>query len=99
MAQYTPMKLIEFKTPMCLCVLNAMLTGTVAGAIAESQPPYQRVPILVAGVGFQGLGWIVCMIFLTFTLANLLEKGWPAVNMRPGLFIMTGTTGFTLPNY
>lgn len=95
-AHTTPMKVVEFKPPMFLCVLNAMLTGTIAGAIAQDQPPAQRVPILVAGVGFQGLGWIVCMIFLTFTIGNLLEKGWPLVNLRPGLFILTGTTGFTI---
>ncbi|EME81479.1 uncharacterized protein MYCFIDRAFT_38100 [Pseudocercospora fijiensis CIRAD86] len=96
LAHTTPMKVVEFQPPMFLCVLNAMLTGTIAGAIAADQPPAQRVPILVAGVGFQGLGWIVCMIFLTFTIGNILEKGWPARDLRPGLFIMTGTTGFTI---
>ncbi|KXT13952.1 hypothetical protein AC579_4200 [Pseudocercospora musae] len=96
LAHTTPVKVVEFKPPMFLCVLNAMLTGTIAGAIAQHQPPAQRLPILVAGVGFQGLGWIVCLIFLTFTIGNLLEKGWPLVNLRPGLFILTGTTGFTI---
>lgn len=51
---------------------------------------------MVAGVAYQGLGWTVCTIFLTLLMANILENGWPAPNLRPGLFIMTGTSGFTI---
>ncbi|KAF2173553.1 hypothetical protein M409DRAFT_61918 [Zasmidium cellare ATCC 36951] len=95
-AKHTPFKALEFQPPMFILVLNAMLTGTVAAAVSETQPPRQRVPIMVAGVAYQGLGWIVCMIFLTLLMANLLENGWPAPNLRPGLFIMSGTSGFTI---
>lgn len=83
-AKYVPLKIIEFPSPAFILILNAMLTGTVAGAIAEKQPVEHRVAIMVAGVAYQGLGWIMCMIFLTFTIGNLLEKGWPAVNIRGG---------------
>lgn len=41
----TPFKAIEFQSPMFILVLNAMLTGTVAAAISESQPPSQRLPV------------------------------------------------------
>jgi tellurite resistance protein TehA-like permease len=51
---------------------------------------------MVAGVGYQGLGWIVCTFFLTMLLASLFEQGWPPLDLRPGLFIMTGTSGFTI---
>jgi tellurite resistance protein TehA-like permease len=71
-----------------LTVFHAMLTGTVAAAIAADQPPYQRVPIMVAGVGFQGYGWIMSVIYMAHIICVLLEKGWPAVNVRPGLFMM-----------
>ncbi|EME42150.1 hypothetical protein DOTSEDRAFT_73066 [Dothistroma septosporum NZE10] len=95
-SKYTPFSAIAFAPPMFILILNAMLTGTVAAAIVETQPPHYRVSIMVAGVGYQGLGWIVCTMFLTLTMANLLEKGWPAVNVRSGLFIMVGTSGFTI---
>jgi tellurite resistance protein TehA-like permease len=36
------------------------------------------------------------MMYLTMTMANLLEKGWPAPAQRPGLFILIGTSGFTI---
>ncbi|KAK4497892.1 hypothetical protein PRZ48_010547 [Zasmidium cellare] len=95
-ARATPFKASQFQPPMFILVLNAMLTGTVAAAIAETQPEHQRVAIMVAGVAYQGLGWIVCMIFLTLLMTNILENGWPASNLRPGLFIMSGTSGFTI---
>lgn len=79
-----------------ITILSAMLTGTVAAAISENQPPHYRLPIIVAGVAYQGLGWLVCMICLTMCMSNLLENGWPAPNLRPGLFVMVGTSGFTI---
>ncbi|KAF2213699.1 hypothetical protein CERZMDRAFT_120872 [Cercospora zeae-maydis SCOH1-5] len=95
-ARYVEMKVVEFPSPAFILILNAMLTGTAAAAIAKSQPVEHRVPIMVAGVAYQGLGWIMCMIFLTFVVGNLLEKGWPVVDLRGGLFIMVGTAGFTI---
>ncbi|SMY25403.1 unnamed protein product [Zymoseptoria tritici ST99CH_1A5] len=90
------MKANDFKVPAFLQVLNAMLTGTVAATIVHSQPVEHRLPIMVAGVAYQGLGWIVCTFFLTMLIASLFENGWPPLNLRPGLFIMTGTSGFTI---
>lgn len=87
---------VEFPAAAFILILNVMLTGTVAGDISLDQPPNQRLPIMVAGVAYQGLGWIMCMFFLTFTIGNLLEKGWPVANLRTGLFIMVGTSGFTI---
>jgi tellurite resistance protein TehA-like permease len=87
---------IDFAPPMFLLILNAMLTGTIAATIAGAQPNEERVAIMVAGVAYQGLGWLVCMLLLTMMLGNLLENGWPAGAARPGLFIMVGTSGFTI---
>lgn len=95
-ARWVPVKAVEFPAAAFILILNAMLTGTVAGDIAGDQPPDQRLPIMVAGVAYQGLGWIMCVIFLTFTIGNLLENGWPMVNLRTGLFIMVGTSSFTI---
>lgn len=83
-SKYVEMKIVDFPSPAFILILNAMLTGTCAGAIAGSQPVEQRVPIMVAGVAYQGLGWIMCVIFLTFVFGNLLERGWPVVDLRGG---------------
>jgi len=79
-----------------LTVFHAMLTGTIAAAIAEGQPPHQRLPIMVAGVSFQGYGWIMSVIYMAHIVGVLLEQGWPAINVRPGLFMLVGTSGFTI---
>ena len=94
--KYTPLTAIQFAPPTFLMIFNAMLTGTVAAAISDGQPPAQRLSIMVAGVAFQGLGWIVCLLFLPWFIGNLLENGWPPSNLRPGLFITVGSSGFTI---
>ncbi|CZT14183.1 related to C4-dicarboxylate transport protein mae1 [Ramularia collo-cygni] len=95
--KYTPVEIHEFNPAIFLLVLNAMLTGTVAAIIAADQPPAQRLPIIVAGVAYQGLGWTVCTFFLNLLIARLLAKGWPnPPHTRQGLFIMVGTSGYTI---
>ena len=95
-AKYTPITAIEMNPAWFLLIFNAMLTGTVAAAIAADQPPEQRMPIIVAGVAYQGLGWIVSQMIMVFFIGNLLEKGWPMPDQRPGLFMPVGSSGYTI---
>ncbi|KAF5668658.1 C4-dicarboxylate transporter [Fusarium heterosporum] len=92
-APFTPGSM---SSPMFLMIYNAMLTGTVASVIAADQPPSQRMAILVAGVAFEGLGWILCLLFLPHFVGNLLVNGLGPVNLRPGLFISVGSAGYTI---
>ncbi|KAL6922277.1 hypothetical protein FSST1_006303 [Fusarium sambucinum] len=92
-APFTPGSM---SSPMFLMIYNAMLTGTVASVIAADQPPPQRVPILVAGIAFEGLGWILCLLFLPHFVGNMLVNGLGPVNLRPGLFISVGSAGYTI---
>ncbi|KAK5628265.1 hypothetical protein RRF57_003980 [Xylaria bambusicola] len=61
-AMFTMLYLKSILTPsqiqpaMFISVYNTMLTGTIAAFIARSQPPAARLPIIVAGVAYQGLG-------------------------------------------
>ncbi|GKU07484.1 c4-dicarboxylate transporter malic acid transport protein [Fusarium langsethiae] len=86
----------SMSSPMFLMIYNAMLTGTVASVIAADQPPPQRMPILVAGIAFEGLGWILCLIFLPHFVGNMLVNGLGPVKLRPGLFISVGSAGYTI---
>lgn len=79
-----------------LMVYNAMLTGTVASTIAETQPPTQRLPIIVAGVAYQGLGWILCLLLLPLFLGSLFSNGLANPSMRPGLFMPVGSAAYTI---
>ncbi|KAK7413853.1 hypothetical protein QQX98_007270 [Neonectria punicea] len=78
-----------------LPVFPAMLTGTLAATIMPSQAPDQRLPMLVAGVTYQGLGWIVASLIYPLYLGRLMQDGLPAPAMRPGMFIAVGPAGYT----
>lgn len=51
---------------------------------------------MVAAVGFQGYGWTMSLLYMAFILASQLEKGWAALDVRPGLFMTVGASGFTI---
>ncbi|KAF4986938.1 hypothetical protein FGRMN_10610 [Fusarium graminum] len=93
LAPFTPGSM---SSPMFLMIYNTMLTGTVASVIAADQPPSQRMAILVAGVAFEGLGWILCLLFLPHFVGSLLVNGLGPANLRPGLFISVGSAGYTI---
>ena len=72
-----------------------MLSGTIASVIAGDQQPRAAIPIIVAGVTFQGLGFsISCMMYAHY-IGRLMESGLPNREHRPGLFICVGPPSFT----
>lgn len=52
------------------------------------------MPILVAGVTFQGLGWMVSFLMYAVYVHRLMQFGLPAPNLRPGMFIAVGPPSF-----
>jgi C4-dicarboxylate transporter/malic acid transport protein len=76
-------------------IFPTLLTGVLAASIAPSQPPSQRLPILVAGVTYLGLGFSVALILYPLYIYRLTQQGFPAPPMRPGMFIAVGPPGFT----
>ncbi|KAF1845950.1 uncharacterized protein K460DRAFT_377275 [Cucurbitaria berberidis CBS 394.84] len=96
MFDLSPLKPGTMSPPMFLMIYNAMLTGTVASAIAADQPLSQRMTIIVAGIAFEGLGWILCLLFLPHFVGNLLINGLGPANLRPGLFMTVGSSGYTI---
>lgn len=92
----SPLEPGTMSPPMFLMIFNAMLTGTVASAIAADQPLSQRMAIIVAGIAFQGLGWILCLVFFPLFVGNMLINGLGPANQRPGLFMPVGSSGYTI---
>jgi C4-dicarboxylate transporter/malic acid transport protein len=89
--------LVKSMTPSwILPIFPVMLTCTLANMIAKTQPPEQRLPIIVAGVAAQGLGWTVAVMLYAVLVVRLFEHGLPPPNARPGLFICVGPPGFTI---
>ncbi|KAF7538691.1 hypothetical protein G7054_g2678 [Neopestalotiopsis clavispora] len=77
-------------------VFNVMLTGTIAASIAQQQPPEQRLRIIVAGIAYQGLGWILCLIYMPWFMGTLWMSGLSPPDQRPGLFMPVGSAGYTI---
>ncbi|KAF9731429.1 C4-dicarboxylate transporter/malic acid transporter [Paraphaeosphaeria minitans] len=67
-----------------LPVFPAMLSGSIASSIASSQPYEDRLPIIVAGVSYQGLGFLVSLIMMALYLGRLMVDGFacPEITTR-----------------
>lgn len=78
-----------------LPIFPAMLVGTLASAISKTQPPEHALPMLVAGLSFQGLGMIIAIAMYGIYFGRLMTSGLPADMSRPAMFIAVGPPSFT----
>jgi tellurite resistance protein TehA-like permease len=61
----------------------------------STQDPHHAVPILIAGLTFQGLGFIVAVFMYSNYIGRLMTAGLPSPSVRPGMFIAVGPPSFT----
>jgi hypothetical protein len=66
-----------------LPIFPAMLVGTLASAIAKTQPAEHALPILVAGLSYQGLGMMLAIMMYTLYFGRLLTSGLPSRYVPP----------------
>ncbi|KAE9378482.1 hypothetical protein N431DRAFT_501109 [Stipitochalara longipes BDJ] len=78
-----------------LPIFPAMLVGTLASAIAKTQPAEHALPILVAGLSYQGLSFFVALMMYGLYFGRLLTSGLPADMSRPAMFIAVRPPSFT----
>ncbi|KAI0879093.1 voltage-dependent anion channel-domain-containing protein [Hypoxylon argillaceum] len=78
-----------------LPIFPLMLSGTIASVIAESQPDVVAVPIIIAGLGAQGLGISVAVLMYSHMIGRLMQFELPNREHRPGLFMNVGPPAFT----
>ncbi|ORY05049.1 voltage-dependent anion channel-domain-containing protein [Clohesyomyces aquaticus] len=78
-----------------LPIFPVMLAGTIASVIAADQPMQARLPILVAGMGCQGLGFTVAVIMYAHYIGRLMQAGLPNREHRGAMFIGVGPPSFT----
>lgn len=97
MSKHSPLPNPGANPAILLTAFHAMLTGTVAAATVRGQPPSHRLPIMIAGVGYQGFGWTMSMVYLSYIFHSILQNGFPpASSTRPGFFMLVGTAGYTI---
>ncbi|KAI1422941.1 voltage-dependent anion channel-domain-containing protein [Xylaria sp. FL1777] len=78
-----------------LPIFPVMLSGTIASVIAESQPDISALPIIVGGLGAQGLGISVSILMYAHMIGRLMQAELPNREHRPGLFMNVGPPAFT----
>lgn len=78
-----------------LPIFPIMLTGTISSVIAETQPEFHAIPIIVAGLTCQGLGLSVAIMMYAHMVGRLMQSGLPNREHRPGLFMCVGPPAFT----
>ena len=88
-------KLNSFMPSWLLPIFPIMLAGTIASVIAKDQPVSARMPILVAGIGCQGLGFTVAILMYAHYIGRLMQVGYPDREHRGAMFIAVGPPSFT----
>ncbi len=87
---------IQSMTPAwILPVFPIMLAGPIAGSVAAVQDTVQGIPIAIAGVAAQGLGFTISILMYANYIGRLMSYGLPQKNARPGMFIAVGPPSFT----
>lgn len=92
----SPALKIQDMTPAWdLPIFPFMLSGTIAASGSHYQPAYQAVPMIVAGLTAQGLGFIMSILMYASYIRRMVQYGFPHVAARPAMFIAVGPPSFT----
>ncbi|KJZ69385.1 hypothetical protein HIM_09295 [Hirsutella minnesotensis 3608] len=78
-----------------LPIFPIMIIGTFASVIARTQPDLSAIPIIIAGLTCQGLGFSIAVLMYAHMVGRLMTAGLPNREQRPGLFICVGPPAFT----
>ncbi|KAK5262892.1 hypothetical protein LTR96_011649 [Exophiala xenobiotica] len=72
-----------------------IVAGPLAGVLLQHQGPGAGIPIFVAGVTFQGLGWMVTVFLYAIWVIRLFSTDLPVPSLRPGMYVAVGPTAYT----
>ena len=78
-----------------LPIFPILLGGVLAGIVASDQPPMNALTVIVGGITYLGLGWMVAFLMYAVFLHRLMQHGLPKPDLRPGMFITAGPPCFT----
>lgn len=70
-----------------------LVLGPFAAALAGNQPTSSAIPIIIAGLLFNGLGWMVAFLMFGLYIARLVQHELPDAPKRPGMFVAVGPAG------
>lgn len=89
------LKISDMTPAWDLPIFPFMLSGTLAASGAQHQPPDQAVPMIIAGITAQGLGFIMSILMYASYIRRMVQYGFPHATARPAMFIAVGPPAFT----
>lgn len=73
-----------------------LVIGPHASVLAPKLPPNEALQVIVGGVIFQGIGFMVSLMIYAAFIYRLMTQKLPQESLRPGMFISVGPSGFTI---
>ncbi len=87
---------LQGMTPAWILPIFPILFGAVlAGIVASDQPPMSALTVIIGGITYIGLGWMIAFLMYAVFLHRLMQHGLPEPNLRPAMFITAGPPCFT----
>ncbi|KAF2665838.1 hypothetical protein BT63DRAFT_428785 [Microthyrium microscopicum] len=73
-----------------------LIVGPFAGQLAAKVGGKQALEIIIGGFVLQGIGFMVSLMIYSAFLYRLMTHKLPRENVRPGMFVSVGPSGFTI---
>jgi len=73
-----------------------LIIGPHAGILAAKLEQSRSLRIIVGGTTIQGVGFLVSLMVYSAFIYRLMTQKLPKENMRPGMFVSVGPSGFTV---
>jgi tellurite resistance protein TehA-like permease len=73
-----------------------LIVGPHAGQLAKKVPAEDALQIIIGGYIIQGIGFMVSLMIYSAFLYRLMTHKLPKENVRPGMFVSVGPSGFTI---
>ena len=73
-----------------------LVIGPHASVLAPKLPPNEALQMIIGGVIFQGIGFMVSLMIYAAFIYRLMTQKLPQESLRPGMFISVGPSGFTI---
>lgn len=78
-----------------LPVYPFLVLGPLAATLLYDQPRSAGLPILIGGICFQGLGWMIAFVMYTIYFTRLVNSSMPEEHKRMGMFVAVGPAAYT----
>ncbi|CAG7958800.1 unnamed protein product [Penicillium olsonii] len=73
-----------------------LIIGPHAGVLSGKLEPADSLPVIIGGTTIQGVGFLVSLMVYSAFIYRLMTQKLPRENIRPGMFVSVGPSGFTV---